>query len=113
MKILYNARIHTFDENRPLASAIAVEGGRIVAVGGEELLEAFLRAERQDMYGRAILPGLTDAHIHLKAYALSLDKIDCETETLVECLGQVSSSRGPLPACSVGTRTRMESEHVG
>ncbi len=97
MKILYNARIHTLDERRPLASAIAVDGGRIVAVGGEELLDAFVRAERQDMSGRAILPGLTDAHLHLKAYSLSLDKIDCETQTLTECLRRVSQTSARTP----------------
>ena len=36
-----------------------------------------------------ILPGLTDAHLHLKNYALSLQKIDCETETKEECLRRV------------------------
>jgi hypothetical protein len=97
MKILRNARIYTFDRHRPLASALAVDRGQIVAVGGDELLEAFLRAETQDLRGAVILPGLIDAHLHLKAYALSLSKIDCETATLEECLGRVRQRVSETP----------------
>jgi len=41
------------------------------------------------MNGRVILPGLTDAHLHLKHYSLSLQKINCETDTKEECLRRV------------------------
>lgn len=86
MKVLYNARIYTLDKKKPLASAVAMDHGEIVAVGGDELLREFERAEKQDLGDRVVLPGLTDAHLHLKNYALSLQKIDCETDTLDECL---------------------------
>ena len=77
MKLLYNARIRTLDKERPVATAIALEHGRIVAVGETDtLLPKFDRAEKQDMGEQTILPGLTDAHMHLKLYALSLQKID-------------------------------------
>ena len=90
MKILYNARIHTLDDARPLASSMAIEHERVLAVGGtDDLLAEFERAEKQDMGGKTILPGLIDAHLHLQQYALSLQKIDCETETLDECLRRV------------------------
>ena len=75
---------------RPTASALAVEHGRVVAVGEtNELSSEFDQAEKQDMGGRIILPGLTDAHLHLQHYAFSLQKIDCETDTLDECLSRV------------------------
>ena len=89
MKILYNARIYTFDKAKPLASAIAIDHGEIVAVGGDELLTEFERFDKQDLQGYTVLPGLTDAHLHLRFYALSLLKIDCETDTLEECLERV------------------------
>src|SRR5258708_6592910 len=89
MKVLYNARIHTLHTSRPTATAIALEHGRIVATGNDELLNEYDRAEKQNMNGRVILPGLTDAHLHLKYYALSLQKIECETATLAECLRRV------------------------
>jgi predicted amidohydrolase YtcJ len=90
MRILHNARIHTLDGARPTASALAIDRERILAVGGEELLSEFEGAEKEDLHGKVVLPGLTDAHLHLKYYALGLQKIDCETETLEECLGRVA-----------------------
>ena len=90
MKLLYNAYIHTQDPSQGTASAIVIDRERIVAVGeANDLMSQFPNAEKQDMNGRVILPGLTDAHLHLKHYSLSLQKIDCETGTKAECLSRV------------------------
>jgi len=90
MKLLTNARIHTMDPDNPLASAIVIENGYIHAIGEtSELSFQFERAEKQDMEAQVILPGLTDAHLHLEQYSLSRQKVDCETETLKECLGRI------------------------
>jgi predicted amidohydrolase YtcJ len=95
MKILYNARIYTLDASRPIASAIAIEHGRIAAIGEtDKILSEVDRAEKQDLGGKIVLPGLTDAHLHLKLYALSLQKFDCETDTLEECLNRVAERAG-------------------
>ncbi len=90
MKILYNARIYTLDAANPVASVLVVDRGEVVACGGEELLSEYPRAEKEDLAGRVVLPGLTDAHLHLHHYALSLQKIDCETATVDECLQRVA-----------------------
>ncbi len=87
MKLLHNARVHTLHPAQETASALLIERGEILAVGGDELLDS--RAEKFDLGGRVVLPGLTDAHIHLQHYALSLQKVDCETSTLEECLRRV------------------------
>src|SRR5215208_2218830 len=90
MKLLYNAYIHTQDPSHPTGSAIVIDRERIVIVGeANNLLPQYPNAEKQNMDGRIILPGLTDAHLHLKHYALSLQKIDCETATKEECLRRV------------------------
>jgi predicted amidohydrolase YtcJ len=90
MQILYNARIHTLDAAQPIASVIVIDRERVLAVGQDDLLEQFgTVAEKHDLGGRTVLPGLTDAHIHLQHYALSLRKIDCETDTLAECLRRI------------------------
>jgi predicted amidohydrolase YtcJ len=90
MKLLYNAYIYTQDPAHPTESAIVIERDRIVAVGeANNLLPQYPDAEKENMDGRVILPGLTDAHLHLKSYALSLQKVDCETDTKEECLRRV------------------------
>ena len=89
MKILYNARIHTQNPSQPTASAIVIDREWIAAVGDADLFSQFPQAEKEDMHGRVILPGLTDAHLHLQYYSLGLQKIDCETDTREECLRRV------------------------
>ena len=90
MKLLHNAHIYTQDESQPAASAILIDRERIIAVGNaDDLSSQNPNAEKEDMQGRFIFPGLTDAHLHLHHYALSLPKIDCETDTKDECLSRV------------------------
>jgi predicted amidohydrolase YtcJ len=97
VKILHNARFHTLDKGQPSASALALDHGEILAVGGEDLLTEFEGATREDLRGRVVLPGLTDAHLHLKHHALSLRQIDCETASLQACLSRIGErcSRAP------------------
>ena len=97
MKLLHNARIHSLDPLKPDASAIAIENGRIILVGGEELLAKFENMEVEDMGGRIILPGMIDAHIHLQLYALSLGKVDCDAESKDEILNRVSERARQTP----------------
>ena len=98
MKILYNARIYSLDKSRPVASVIVIDGDRVAALGGSELLQAYgTQVSRQDMGERVILPGLTDAHMHLMHYALSLQKVDVETPTKAEALKRVLDRAGHTP----------------
>lgn len=92
MKLFYNANIHTLDSSNPKANAILIARERILAVGQKDTLENFAhgKLEKMDMKGKTILPGLTDAHIHIQSYALGLSKIDCETKTKAECLRRVA-----------------------
>jgi len=91
MKLLYNAHIHTQYPSQPTASALVIDREWILAVGNaDDLLNQYPNAEKQDMHGRVIVPGLTDAHLHLKYYAFALQKIDCETDKKEECLHRVA-----------------------
>ncbi len=98
MKILYNAHIHSLDQSRPQASVLVIDRERVAAIGGPELLDSFgARASREDMGGRTILPGLTDAHLHLQYYALGLQKVDVETPTKAEALRRVAERVAQTP----------------
>jgi predicted amidohydrolase YtcJ len=65
--ILTNARILTMDANQLEAGALAVAGGRILAVGtSEDILSLATPATRQiDCGGRSLLPGFIEAHMHV------------------------------------------------
>jgi predicted amidohydrolase YtcJ len=97
MKILHNVRIHTLDASAPTASVLVIDRDRIIAVGGIELLDQFPFAEKEDLGGRVVLPGLTDAHIHMQWYSLGLQKVDCETGTREECLRRIAERARVTP----------------
>jgi predicted amidohydrolase YtcJ len=64
--ILVNGRVITVDANDRIAQAVAISGNRIVAVGSTAEIErtAGPNTRRIDLQGRAVTPGLLDAHAH-------------------------------------------------
>ncbi len=66
--ILTGARILTLDPARPVAEALAVAGGRVLAVGTGAEIRALAApgAEVIAAGGRLVLPGFQDSHIHLQ-----------------------------------------------
>ncbi len=91
MLVIYNSKLHTFDPVNATASAIAIDHGRVIAVGSDdEILSSFSTANKLNVDGHTIIPGLTDAHLHLEEFALSLWKVDCEIPTREECLQRVA-----------------------
>lgn len=64
--ILHNANVITLDGASRRARAIAVEGGRITAVGSDAAIlnGASPATRRLDLAGRSVLPGFLDAHPH-------------------------------------------------
>ncbi len=65
--IITGARVLTMDEGRPRAEAVAVAGGRIVAVGTDAEVTALAGPETQVVQagGRTLLPGFVESHLHL------------------------------------------------
>ncbi len=64
--LLVNGRVQTMDRNRSEVSAVAIRGGKVVAVGSDAEARAALRpgVETIDLRGRTATPGLNDAHAH-------------------------------------------------
>lgn len=64
--VLRNANIYTVDDAAPHADAIAVRGDRIVFVGANGGVAAYIGPETRvlDLKGATLVPGLTDAHYH-------------------------------------------------
>jgi predicted amidohydrolase YtcJ len=62
--ILQNGRLITLDSRRPAATALAIAGGRIVAIGGRADVggRRGRRTRVVDLAGAIVIPGLVDAH---------------------------------------------------
>jgi predicted amidohydrolase YtcJ len=65
--IVRNANIATVDDRRPNAEAVAVAGGKFVAVGGDAEVMQFAGDGTHivDARKRRIIPGLIDSHLHV------------------------------------------------
>jgi predicted amidohydrolase YtcJ len=68
-RVYYGARVWTGDPLAPSATAFAVSGERIVAVGSDAELRALAGPGTvvTDLGGRRVVPGFNDAHWHLPA----------------------------------------------
>ena len=116
--VLYNAQIHTLSSAQPYANALAIGNGSILAIGSdEEILSTFGLAQAFNAGGKCIIPGLTDAHIHLETYALNLQRVNCETHTRAECLARVAERAQNTPPgewiCGHGWNQNLWDEGFG
>ncbi|MFN4293037.1 MAG: amidohydrolase [Thermoflexales bacterium] len=84
--LLTNARVYTVNPRQPRASAIAIAGNRILAVGSEdEIADIRLPAmQRLDLNGAFVLPGLIDAHLHLEQTGFALQRVNVDEAPSVE-----------------------------
>ncbi|MFL1897392.1 amidohydrolase [Aquimarina sp. 2-A2] len=75
--LVYNANIYTVDQNTPSAEAFIVKDGKFLALGSTEaLMEAYKVKELYDAEGKAVLPGLIDAHCHFYGLGMQKQRVD-------------------------------------
>lgn len=99
--VLYNGNIHTMDPARPRATALAIAGNRIVAVGDDAEMQALVAPDGQavNLEGRTAVPAFTDSHLHFMSWGLSLRQIDLAgVPALEEALGRVATRAEVTPA---------------
>ncbi|EAR60192.1 hypothetical protein MED92_11834 [Oceanospirillum sp. MED92] len=65
--VLTNGKILTVDSLFSEAQAIAIDGGRIVAIGSNASVAKHIKADTKliDLNGKTVIPGLIDNHMHL------------------------------------------------
>lgn len=82
--VVLGARIYTVNTAQPTASALAVQGTRIVAVGDD--LAAYISPQTRviDAEGATIIPGLIDAHAHLAGLGQALEVLDLREASSIE-----------------------------
>src|SRR3954471_731220 len=76
--ILTNGRIYTVDNARPLVSALAARGGRIVFIGSDAEARALAGTSSRviDLHGGTVVPGIIDAHAHLLGLGNMLSQVN-------------------------------------
>jgi len=62
--LIHHAKILTVDPAFSVKSAIAVRGGKVVAVGGDELVTRYSADKVIDLGGKTLMPGFNDTHLH-------------------------------------------------
>lgn len=83
--ILYNGNIWTVNEEMPRAQAVAISGGRILAVGSnDEVLGLAAGLSRKvDLGGKTVVPGFNDAHAHpCESGVLHLRMVACDMDSI-------------------------------
>ncbi len=73
--VFRRANILTLDPARPRASALAVLGDRLVAVGDDDDLGGLAARRTVDLGGATVVPGFHDAHNHCVFFGMSLDEL--------------------------------------
>lgn len=70
--VLLGGRVITVDPAGAIVQAVAIRGGRIQAAGTDEEIRTLVGPATQeiDLKGRAVTPGLIDAHCHLQVQGL-------------------------------------------
>jgi predicted amidohydrolase YtcJ len=88
--ILHNGKVITIDAELSIASAVAINGTDIVAVGGEELLESHKSSNTIDLGGKVLMPGFVDSHTHLRGRPQRYVDLT-KTRSIEELKAQVST----------------------
>jgi predicted amidohydrolase YtcJ len=100
--VLYNGQIYSLEEGQPQAAAVAVSGNRILALGDSPNMRDLLRPGGQavDLEGRAVIPGLIDAHIHFGWHSLAVyqNRVDLDNvPSLEEAVARVAAAAARTP----------------
>ena len=92
--ILLNGVVYTLDDKKPVASALAIRGDRIVAVGSDREIRSSFRAEKTiDLGGKPVYPGFIDSHAHMEGLGAALMNLDLSgTLSEEEAAGRVGGA---------------------
>lgn len=97
-QILRNARIYTGMSGHPWAHELAIFDGKVVAL--DQAAEGWRETPgvtTEDMGGALIIPGITDAHLHLLWYARGLRELDLRDYSRAETMEQIAGRARGLP----------------
>jgi predicted amidohydrolase YtcJ len=95
--IFFNAKVFTGEPQSPYATAVAVHGDKIVAVGNlqEVAMAAPAHARRIDLQGQSLFPGFIDSHSHSIEGGLNRVSADASehAKSMSQLVGFVAQAR--------------------
>ncbi len=98
--ILYNGNFWTANPRLPRAQAVAISGGRFLAIGSNDEILALAagNVKKVDLGGKRVLPGFIDAHSHPAAAGLShLREVDCDLRSVGAILSALRERAAKTP----------------
>jgi predicted amidohydrolase YtcJ len=101
--VLRGGTVFTADDDHPFATAVAVRRGRIVYVGDEQGLDAFVDGATRtiDLGDGMLLPGFHDSHVHIVVGGLGLVSCDLSREETPEAVAtRIATCAGGNPAAA-------------
>ncbi|GAA1023225.1 amidohydrolase [Acrocarpospora pleiomorpha] len=108
--IIHNGRVLVLDRGFRKAEAVAIRGGRILAVGDDRAIRRFKgsRTELLDAGGGTVLPGINDAHNHVASLGLSGEpyNLNVDTTTIEELVAVVRKAAEEAPTSDSWIRGR-------
>ncbi len=73
--ILINGKIYTVDSQMSIVESIAIDKGKIIAIGSSEDIQSKYQTDNLiELNSAAVFPGLWDAHCHFYGYGLSQER---------------------------------------
>ena len=98
--IIHHAKIYTVDDKFSVAEAMAINDGKIIAIGtNDDILKQYESDSVTDAVGKAVFPGFNDAHAHFVGYAMSLLTVNLvDTKSWDEVVERCNGFAKTLPA---------------
>jgi predicted amidohydrolase YtcJ len=108
--ILYNGQFQTMQASNPSAEAVAIAGGRFLAVGTNDEIRNLTgpNVKRINLGGRTVTPGFIDAHLHTASSGLlHLKEVDCDLRSIaaIQAAIRERASRTPPGQWIVGFKS--------
>lgn len=98
--ILTNGHVITLDSSSREAQAVAIRGSRIFRIGTNEDVAdlAYNRCRVVDVEGRAIIPGIIDAHAHMEREGLKSLRLSLNgARSIADILNRISDAASETP----------------
>lgn len=102
-ELFINGEVITVNGADEIAEAVAIEGGRIMAVGTTDEILKLQDGETEvtDLAGRTLMPGIIESHIHATMYGVNVLAVSCkdpEICAIPDLLRKLKEQAASVPA---------------